>query len=138
MPKDEWKKARDREGTARRANAAEWAKAAARAKRLTTSKTPAPPSRPPCWVPYEMPFGKHKGSTLDLIPRDYLEWLLKQKFLRAELKAILVSFLYSAGKPLMSRPLTAKPRQSDWDEADEPAAQYPVPRVSHIPLPPWL
>ena len=40
-----------------------------------------------------MPFGKHKGLTLDRVPRGYLEWLLQQKFLRAELRFILVSFL---------------------------------------------
>ena len=26
-----------------------------------------------------MPFGKHKGSPLDLIPKDYLQWLLKKE-----------------------------------------------------------
>ena len=85
-----------------------------------------------------MPFGKHKGLTLDLVPRDYLEWLLRQEFLRAELKAILVSFLYSAGKPLMSRPSTAKPQQFEWDEADEPDEQWSTPHAFRIPTPPWL
>jgi hypothetical protein len=25
-----------------------------------------------------LPFGKHKGTPIDAVPRDYLEWLLKQ------------------------------------------------------------
>lgn len=34
-----------------------------------------------------MPFGKHKGSPLDLIPKPYLEWLLKKDDLDEELRA---------------------------------------------------
>lgn len=35
----------------------------------------------------KLPFGKHKGSPLDIIPKDYLEWLLKKDDLDEELKA---------------------------------------------------
>jgi exodeoxyribonuclease X len=42
---------------------------------------------------HRMPFGKHKGSTFDKVPKDYMLWLWKQNNLDSDLKFTLDSIL---------------------------------------------
>ena len=46
--------------------------------------------------PLVMPFGKHKGKPLELIPDSYLDWLLSQAFVKGRLKKRISDHLRSA------------------------------------------
>jgi DNA polymerase III epsilon subunit-like protein len=45
----------------------------------------------------KMPFGKHKGSPLEIIPKSYLQWLSKKDDLPAELAASVKAALLNRG-----------------------------------------
>lgn len=42
----------------------------------------------------KMPFGKHKGTNVDKIPKDYLQWLLKECDLYTPLKTAVEEAFY--------------------------------------------
>ena len=44
-------------------------------------------------MPRAMPFGKHKGRNFDQIPVDYLNWLLRQKWLQAGIRREIEEYL---------------------------------------------
>ena len=46
--------------------------------------------------PFAMPFGKHKGKPLELIPDSYLDWLLSQAFVKGMFKKRISDHLRSA------------------------------------------
>lgn len=41
----------------------------------------------------KIPFGKHKGKPLDQVPLRYLDWLLSQEWLFADLKQKITKYL---------------------------------------------
>ena len=41
---------------------------------------------------YRFPFGKHKGSSLHEVPDNYLDWILKQTWVRDNLRDCIINY----------------------------------------------
>ena len=54
------------------------------------------PQDRPGGMPFTMPFGKHKGKQIELIPDSYLDWLMSQAFVKGSLKKRISDHLCSA------------------------------------------
>ena len=68
---------------------------------------------------FTMPFGKHKGTPIDEVPLDYLEWALGGGMdrLRPETKEAFVASINRRKKPAVSNPDAAEGPSVDHELA---------------------